>query len=298
MAIGLPVRNGEPYLRQALDSLRAQRGIDFELIIADNCSTDGTEELCRAAACEDERIRYVRRETDIGAVANHNRLVSETTSPHFCWAASDDEYHPHRLAQMHAALIEHPRSVLSYTAATEIDQDGRPVGTWYDCCRVDHPDPVVRFGELLAREHPALHSYGLFRREVLLRTGLERPLGTGDRVLLAEIALHGAFVRIDEPMLRRRVHADQLSRRTSAREYLRAQGRFGMAALPDVMEGLYYVQMLLRAPLPLETRLRAVMVLLPWLHRHAVPMLRNVAHAAVDGGRLVITPRSSRSDTR
>ncbi|MGH3849037.1 MAG: glycosyltransferase family 2 protein, partial [Pseudonocardiaceae bacterium] len=197
VAIGLPVRNGEPYLSQALDSLRAQRGVDFELIIADNCSTDGTAERCRAAARMDERIRYIRRETDIGAVANHNRLVAETTSAHFCWAASDDEYHPDRLAQMHAALVEHPKSVLSYTAATEIDETGQPVGVWHDRCLVDHSDPVVRFSELLAKEHPALHSYGLFRRETLLRTNLERPLGTGDRVLLAEIALHGRFVGIN-----------------------------------------------------------------------------------------------------
>ncbi|MGH4009578.1 MAG: glycosyltransferase [Pseudonocardiaceae bacterium] len=296
VAIGLPVRNGEPHLGRALDSLRAQRGIDFELIIADNCSTDGTAELCRAAARDDRRIRYLRREADIGAVANHNRLVYEARSSYFCWAASDDEYLPDRLAQMHAALIEHPRSVLSYTAATEIDQDGRSIGAWRDICRVDHPDPVVRFGELLAKEHPALHSYGLFRREVLLRTGLERPLGTGDRVLLAEMALHGPFVGINEPLLRRRVHDGQLSRRTSAREYLRAQGRFGFAMVPDVLEALYYLKMVLRAPLPPETKLRALLALRPWLQRHAVPMVRNVAHAAGEGARKAITHRHQRSE--
>ena len=56
--IGLPVYNGENYLGQAIESLRSQTFGDFELIISDNASIDATDDIARAAASEDRRIRY------------------------------------------------------------------------------------------------------------------------------------------------------------------------------------------------------------------------------------------------
>src|ERR1044072_4547572 len=62
IGVGMPVYNGEPYLEGALRSVLSQKGVDFELVIADNCSTDGTEELCRELARTDPRVRYLRGE--------------------------------------------------------------------------------------------------------------------------------------------------------------------------------------------------------------------------------------------
>src|SRR5438128_542667 len=73
VSIGLPVYNGERYLRLALDSLLSQTFTDFELIISDNASTDGTTEICRAYAARDARIRYSRLEHNIGGSPNFNR---------------------------------------------------------------------------------------------------------------------------------------------------------------------------------------------------------------------------------
>jgi glycosyltransferase involved in cell wall biosynthesis len=57
VSIGLPVYNGETFLAAAIDSLLAQTFRDFELIISDNASTDGTEAICRDRASRDARIR-------------------------------------------------------------------------------------------------------------------------------------------------------------------------------------------------------------------------------------------------
>jgi len=62
VSIGLPVYNGEPFLREAIDSILAQTFTDFELIISDNASTDNTEEICRSYAAKDSRIRYYRHD--------------------------------------------------------------------------------------------------------------------------------------------------------------------------------------------------------------------------------------------
>ncbi|HKN52024.1 MAG TPA: glycosyltransferase, partial [Amycolatopsis sp.] len=58
LSLGLPVYNGEEYLAESLDALLGQTYEDFELIISDNASTDGTDEICRQYADKDSRIRY------------------------------------------------------------------------------------------------------------------------------------------------------------------------------------------------------------------------------------------------
>ena len=69
VSIGMPVYNGEKYIREALDSLLAQTFTDFELIISDNASTDATEIICREYAAHYPQIRYVRQRVNRGAPA-------------------------------------------------------------------------------------------------------------------------------------------------------------------------------------------------------------------------------------
>lgn len=73
VGIGLAVYNGGNFLAEALESILAQTFTDFELIISDNHSTDGTEAICRAYAARDSRIRYVRNERNLSAAPNLNR---------------------------------------------------------------------------------------------------------------------------------------------------------------------------------------------------------------------------------
>ena len=70
VSLGLPVYNGENYLAATLDALLAQTYRDFELIICDNASTDGTEAIGRRYAAADRRVRYHRNAENIGASAN------------------------------------------------------------------------------------------------------------------------------------------------------------------------------------------------------------------------------------
>ena len=79
LSIGLPVYNGEQFLSEALDSLLGQSYEDFELIVSDNASTDGTADICRRYAEQDSRIRYIRQSRNIGLIANHNFVVRRST---------------------------------------------------------------------------------------------------------------------------------------------------------------------------------------------------------------------------
>ena len=56
VSVGLPVYNGEKYLRQALESLLSQSHANIELIVSDNASTDATERICLEVAAKDKRV--------------------------------------------------------------------------------------------------------------------------------------------------------------------------------------------------------------------------------------------------
>ncbi|MFC0439585.1 glycosyltransferase family A protein [Kutzneria buriramensis] len=287
VAVGLPVYNGEPYLAAALASLLAQRDVDFELWIGDNCSTDGTEELCREAARHDDRIRYRRRERNIGPTANHNRLVHEARSRYFTWAASDDAYEPDRLHKMVAALADRPDAVLAFTSARQIDSGGRTVGHWHNPCRTDHVDPVVRIRDLIGLEHENYHCYGLYLRDVLTKTHLLPPVKNNDRILIAELALYGRFVEVREELLLHRLHEQRLTQSVSARDWYRTQRTDGRRlVLPNVEEAGWYLRAIAGAPLRRQDRVLALLALRPWVRENAAPMARNVARAALDGARM------------
>jgi glycosyltransferase involved in cell wall biosynthesis len=87
ISIGMPVYNGEKYIREALDSLLAQTFTDFELIISDNASTDSTSNICKEYAIRDSRIRYIRQHKNIGAIANFKFLLEQASGDFFMWAA-------------------------------------------------------------------------------------------------------------------------------------------------------------------------------------------------------------------
>lgn len=90
VSIGMPVFNGQAYLRAAIEALLRQSVHEFELIISDNASTDLTGEICREYANRDRRVRYFRQEKNIGAAANFDFVLQHASGEVFMWAAYDD----------------------------------------------------------------------------------------------------------------------------------------------------------------------------------------------------------------
>jgi glycosyltransferase involved in cell wall biosynthesis len=94
LTLGLPVYNGERYLAASLDALLAQSFTDFELIISDNGSTDGTGAIARRYESIDPRVRYVYHPRNLGSSFNHNFVIEQARSEFFKWVSDDDLYAP------------------------------------------------------------------------------------------------------------------------------------------------------------------------------------------------------------
>jgi len=104
VSIGMPVYNGERFIRGALDSLLEQTFTDFELIISDNASTDKTENICREYVAKDARVRYVRQEENRGSGANWTFVLDQAVSEYFMWAAHDDRWDPAYIYELKSIL--------------------------------------------------------------------------------------------------------------------------------------------------------------------------------------------------
>src|SRR3712207_6191103 len=108
VSIGLPVYNGEKFIREAIDSILNQTFEDFELIISDNASTDETAAICQTYAAQDRRVRYFRNLENIGAAGNHNRVFEAASGKYFKWAAHDDLCGPNFVAECVNVLDRDP----------------------------------------------------------------------------------------------------------------------------------------------------------------------------------------------
>ena len=142
LSIGLPVYNGERFLGEALDSLLGQTYEDFELIISDNASTDGTADICLRYAEQDSRIRYVRQPRNIGLIPNHDFVMEEARGELFKCAAYDDLYGRELLERCVEALDADPDAVLAHSWSVMIDESGAysvRSGTRSPWTRCGHP---------------------------------------------------------------------------------------------------------------------------------------------------------------
>jgi glycosyltransferase involved in cell wall biosynthesis len=207
VSIGLPVFNGEKYLEEAVGSLAAQTFEDIEIVISDNGSTDRTEEICRAWAERDSRVRYLRHDTNRGAAWNFNAVFEACRGDYFKWAAHDDRLLPEWLEACVAILDARPEVVLAYTRVLQIDEHGEFLRHWEKYADVTAERPADRIRPVLY-DWQCLPVFGLIRREPLASTRLIGSYDSSDRVLLAELAALGPFHLVDEELFCHRDHPD------------------------------------------------------------------------------------------
>jgi glycosyltransferase involved in cell wall biosynthesis len=205
----MPVYNGEPYIREALDALLAQTFTDFELIISDNASTDNTEAICREYVRRDSRVKYLRNDVNKGAAWNFNRLVDEASAPFFKWAAADDLHDTEFVARCIAALERVPDAVAAYTKAVIIDEKGRPGEAYDPGWDLQQSDPVERMRVAILMGGHWVNAdplAGVIRTEALRKTKLMPRYQGGDKRPIGELCLIGKIVEVPDHLLMRRQH--------------------------------------------------------------------------------------------
>jgi glycosyltransferase involved in cell wall biosynthesis len=292
VSIGLPVFNGGNYLRKAIATIRAQTYPDFELIISDNASTDDTWQICTEAAAGDDRIRVIRNERNVGAAANYNSVFRHARGKYFKWAAHDDVLAPTYVELAVAVLESDEGVVLCSTRTGRINNVDQVTGAYASDSSWDSADPSRRFRSLVLTPHACVAVFGLIRRTVLARTPLIAPYVNSDRVLLAELGLHGRIHEIDEELFFRRDHAGSSLRSfpdPRDRVVWFDPSRSASFAFPEWNLLIGYLCAVGRAPVSIGSRMRCLTAVLSLSRRTWRSLLADFKYAAAG----LISPRKA-----
>lgn len=121
----MTVFNGLPYLRDAVESVLASEGVDFELVVVDNVSSDGSREYLRGI--EDPRLNLIENETNLGQTRALNVGLQACLGAYVARLDADDMTEPDRMALQAAYLDAHPDTGLVGGQMLRIKADGSPM---------------------------------------------------------------------------------------------------------------------------------------------------------------------------
>ena len=201
----IPAHNAGAFLREAVDSILAQTFTDFECLVIDDGSTDGTVEALRSIA--DPRLRIERNSRNLGLIATLNLGLEMARAPLLARMDADDISMPTRLDQQVSAFRERPHLAVLGTCATMIDEQGVEFGV------MTVPQSQQEIVGNILKNNVFVHP------SVMMRTSIVRILGgypeyaqhAEDYALWLRVALHYEVGNLAERLVRYRVHSGQVS---------------------------------------------------------------------------------------
>lgn len=207
ISIGMPVFNGEAYIGAALASLLAQTLGDFELIVSDNASTDGTRDVVESYRSLDSRIRYEQQPVNVGANLNYSRVASLADGNLFKWMSASDWCAPTFLERCWLELQEHADAVLA-VPRTRLFKGTPEESQEYDGdIEVLDTTPSSRLRTIMTKMALNNAMNGLIRMSALRKTRLVEPYRGSDVVLMGHLAMLGKFRLVEERLYFRRMEA-------------------------------------------------------------------------------------------
>jgi glycosyltransferase involved in cell wall biosynthesis len=201
VSVAIPLYNGKRFIRGCLDMLLAQTFTDYEIVIVDNGSTDGTSEICQEYARRDPRIRHIKYEGTIPIAQNFWRAFLHTRGRYFTWNSADDRRDPDTLALAVAEFERHPEAVLVHgPVELDIVADGtiNIIANDFDASM---PDAAVRVAAYSGGVRNNAIYFSLSRRDALARVTLRQRMGH-DFLVTLQMAMIGPFRRIEKPIIK------------------------------------------------------------------------------------------------
>jgi len=129
VSVVMPVYNALPYLDQAIESILGQTFSDFEFVILDDASTDGSGEKLKQWAERDPRIRLLHAERNLGPALSSQHVAAAATAPIIARMDADDISLPHRIEKQLEVLQRHPHAGLVASLYQVVGPDSRLIRT-------------------------------------------------------------------------------------------------------------------------------------------------------------------------
>jgi glycosyltransferase involved in cell wall biosynthesis len=195
VSVVIPVYNARRVIRETIDSVLNQTWKDYEIVVIDDGSTDGSAEVIGQFA---GRLRYVVQ-NNAGVAKARNRGIVESTGEYVAFLDHDDLWHPMKLEKQVRVLEQQPTVGMVVTDVAHIDRDGHPmgiVGPGYN--------PSEPFARLFVRGYVPTPSASMIRRSVLEAIGgfdeAFHSAGLDDHELWTRVAAYCGIADIPEPL--------------------------------------------------------------------------------------------------
>lgn len=127
VSIITPAYNGKRFIRETIESVIAQTHTHWEMLIVDDCSTDGTRELVADIARGEPRVRLVKHEHNQGPAVARNTALAAARSQKVAFLDSDDVWLPQKL-ELQLRFMKDSGAAFSYTGFRRMDENGRQLG--------------------------------------------------------------------------------------------------------------------------------------------------------------------------
>jgi glycosyltransferase involved in cell wall biosynthesis len=201
----MPVYNGERFLRPAIESILCQTFGDFEFVIVDDGSTDGSEQIIRSYG--DVRIRLLRNGENSGITKSLNYGIDSAIGEYICRMDADDVSVKDRLEKQVTFMDSHPGIALAGSGVVLIDAMGKETGTEH------FPLSQRDIKRRIFVHNPFAHSTVIIRSAVLQHCGKydTRFLHNEDYDLWLRIAAQYPVANIEEPLVLRRIHEQNIT---------------------------------------------------------------------------------------
>jgi glycosyltransferase involved in cell wall biosynthesis len=189
VSIGIPVFNGAKTLAKTIEAAINQDYTNLEIIISDNCSTDGTQAIAEAFQLRDSRIKYIRQEKNYGMTANFSKVFGYATGEFFMWAAHDDQHDPTFISKCLHLLLSDLDAGL---CVPRTQAYFRGEVTWVSSMKTfTRIGSRAKLYEETLKHFPAVGMYGLYRSSKVAKTQLWRNFTGADLVFVQDLVLHG-----------------------------------------------------------------------------------------------------------
>jgi len=251
--LGMPLYNGSPYLRQAIEAILQQTYRDFSLIVFDDGSTDDSFSIAQEYARGDDRIRLVRGASRSGLVSAWKRtarIAAEGERPDwFGWVADHDWVDPDWLERLLETAGARPTAVLVHARTVHAGPDGVLTGDDSFPLDTGGQDPFERIRTLtLGRIAAGDAVYGLVRYDALRACGYFPLEIMPDRLLVSELGLFGDIVCASRALRYRRVaSAGSASTDPVSRQMLTLFGPGEAPVAPHLSHATYFLRSFLGA---------------------------------------------------
>lgn len=220
VSVLMPVYNAMPYLKEAIASVLAQTYKNFELVIVDDGSTDGSWQLIKKYKNQDKRIKAFRNRNKLGVSTALNKGINKSCGRYIARMDADDVMVSQRLEKQVKFLQKHKNVVALGSWTKEINEQGKTIGK--RILPIKHPQICEMMYYLMGLQHPSV----IFNRKLIpadFEWYKESVKKAVDLDLLFRLLKYGKFGNLPEYLMFYRIHKNNMSLKKAKKIFFQAQ---------------------------------------------------------------------------